>query len=487
MAAAAPVASRAHRGAWLLAALLALAALRIGALVLHDPLIGVANNYDMIRVQACIDAYPDRPPDVPPGSNSYDAPLPHYRFVRDVGAPCFLTSEALFAFGAWPALALWAQGSDAGHFPLRIVGVSKAVVLWTLGALFSGLWWRDGRRGWAVGNAAVVALVLADPAVTVYANTFYAEFAAVTFWYATLAAVALVWTRGRAGALACAAIAAVLALAILSKIQHVVLGAFLLGVLGLLQVAGQRAPRRLLGAVAVSAALATCVQLWHMQSPQTRTIREANQTNTFLYAALGLSAHPERTAQALGLPASCAAHAGKSWFSPGVADAHPCPAVLTASRLRIVALLWRDPQTLARMVWTTLERMRAWVAPVLGKVEGRVLAPLPSSQPTLDPLIVAMPTPLFALWLLAPGVLGLAALRPRAALQPAQRLLLLALGLFPWLSLGVVTFGDGLADPAKQSHLALTAAVAFWLVGAMVVGQKIVKKQISAKNISTLA
>lgn len=455
--------TRTRVGVRLLVLLLALAALRIGALVLHDPLLGVANNYDMIRVQACIDAYPDRPADIPPGSNSYNAPLQDYRFIHGVGAPCFLTSEALFAWAAWPGLAAWAQGSENGTFPLQFVGVLKATLLWGVAALFSWLWWRDGRRGWALGNAAVALFVLADPGITTFANTFYAEFAAVFFWYVTLAALALAYSRERLGSAGRIVLASLLALAILSKIQHVVLGVFVLGVVLLLAWTRRCPPRGTLPALLVGAVLATAVQGWHMQSPFTRTIHDANQTNTFLYAALGLSTDPARTAAALGLPPDCAAHAGKSWFTPGVPEQHPCPAVLDASRARLLTLAWRDPGTLARMLRTTLERSRAFVVPVLGKVEGRELAPLPRYQLSVDTLIVALPTPLFAIWLLLPGLLAAARLlRPNG--PPAGHVLLLALGLLPWLTLAVVAFGDGLADPAKQSHLGVASALAWWVI-----------------------
>ena len=453
--------------------LLALATLRMALLVLHDPLIGVANNYDMIRVQACFDAYPDRPADVPPGSNSYNAPLPRYRFIEDVGAPCFITSEALFAAVAWPAMQLWVALGDDGTFPLRLVGVVKAALLLLLAIAFSRAWWRDGRPGWAAGNALVAALVLADPGVTVYANTFYAEFAAVFFTYAALALAALAWTRGRVGPAMAVLLAACVAFAILSKIQHVVLGVFLLAVLLVLRIAGRRAPRYMLLALSLGAAFGTGLQLWHMQSVQTQSISDANKTNTFLFAVLGQSADAAYTASVLGLPAHCADHAGKTWFSPGVAEAHPCPEATRLSRLQLIPLLWRDPGTLAAALALTLERSRAWVAPVLGKVEGGELAPLPANQPSLDPLLVALPAPVFAAWLLIPGVLaGVFLLRASQPQEDASAFVLLALGTFPWLSLVVVAFGDGLVDAAKQSHLAITTTMAFWLA---IVGRVSVK------------
>ena len=45
---------------WLTRGLLALAVWRLAAILAAQPMLAVANNYDMIRVQACIDAYPVR-------------------------------------------------------------------------------------------------------------------------------------------------------------------------------------------------------------------------------------------------------------------------------------------------------------------------------------------------------------------------------------------------------------------------------------------
>src|SRR5438094_195240 len=63
--------------------LVILAIARMGALVLHDPLLGFANQYDMIRTGACVGLYPDLPADKRDEATA-DAPLERYKLgLRD--------------------------------------------------------------------------------------------------------------------------------------------------------------------------------------------------------------------------------------------------------------------------------------------------------------------------------------------------------------------------------------------------------------------
>ena len=65
------------RPAWLLWALIgcfAVGMLRVLPVLLHDPLIALANSYDEVRYSACFDLYPDRPEEINPTLNSPAAP-----------------------------------------------------------------------------------------------------------------------------------------------------------------------------------------------------------------------------------------------------------------------------------------------------------------------------------------------------------------------------------------------------------------------------
>lgn len=59
-------------------------------------------------------------------------------------------------------------------------------------------------------------------------------------------------------------------------------------------------------------------------------------------------------------------------------------------------------------------------------------------------------------------MLGIALLRPR--MSPAGATALLVTGLYPYVALLSVVFGDGFADVAKQFHLGTVALAGFWVV-----------------------
>jgi hypothetical protein len=110
-----------------------------------EPLLALANNYDMIRVQACIKAYPLRAPGIPPWAGSGDAPIARYQFRHDVGAPCFLSSEVLFARLARPLFKAESLRSGDGTFSIRWLGGVKFAVFFAAVAAFTIAWWRQGR------------------------------------------------------------------------------------------------------------------------------------------------------------------------------------------------------------------------------------------------------------------------------------------------------------------------------------------------------
>ena len=461
--------------------LLVLAMSRGVALLVHEPMVGLANNYDMIRVQACIDAYPVRAESVPPWSNSWQAPIEAYRFRDDVDAECFMTSESLIAWVARPALA-WeakrdaAQGATAsattGAFSMRTVGWFKLTLLGVACVVISLLLIAQGRAGAAAVNALIAALVLMDPGVTLYLNTFYAEFSALLFGYLAVGLAFVLLgepTPGR-GCLILLGVAVVLAC--LSKVQHLAFGLMLLGALGFAARVSRRKVRRALTiTLLVSGALGAAAQIVHLNTAATASMGRANITNVVFEAVLGSSSAPSRTAAALGLPEHCSAMAGANWFSPGVAQQHPCPEVFEVSRLRIVSLAFSEPDTLARAWGRGLLASRPWIPPLLGKVARRDSAPLPEALYTIDGWLSGLPVPLYALLLFGPAILMLLALASSVPRRlPVPVLFVLAtLAALPPCMLSIVVLGDGLADTAKQFHLAIPAAVAFWLIAAAVV------------------
>src|SRR5207253_9703150 len=75
---------------------LAAGLLRVLPLLVHEPLIALANSYDEVRYSACFDLYPDRPGENDPTRNSPEAPYSHYVFAENPAPMCYWSTELLF-------------------------------------------------------------------------------------------------------------------------------------------------------------------------------------------------------------------------------------------------------------------------------------------------------------------------------------------------------------------------------------------------------
>lgn len=452
--------------------ILLLAAIRMILLWSDDPMLAVANNYDMIRVQACIDAYPDRAASIPPEANSYDSPIERYRFVRGVGAPCFFTSEALFAAIAWPAARLESHFGD-GSFSVRWVGGVKLVLL--LSAVFAvhrALRRSSSDAMLTAGHAALVLLVLSDPALSLYLNGFYAEFSAVFFAYILLAALAVCVARSSAGQhsmfwlMILSASAVLLAIA---KVQHVLTPLLMLCVLLLLSAMRRGVPRRVLFALAIGSLVGGALQGWHLASDQTASMRRANTINTVFYAMLPRSTDPLSLTRSLGIDEACSALAGSNWFTPGMQEGALCPEALDLTRMDIVRALLQQPMLAPRVLIEGARRSRPWIPAYLGLVEGTSMGTLPPAHPSLGTVLDGLP---MRLYLAAFGALpfvslGFVLMRPRPS-QRAGNAVLSILGFLPSLCLAIVVLGDGYADTAKQMHLGTTLALSCYVLLALI-------------------
>jgi hypothetical protein len=445
-----------RRLAWIF---LAIALARGLLIVASDPLLAVANNADMIRVQACIDAYPDRDVSIPPGTYSYEAPLARYRFITGVGAPCFVTSQVVFAWIAWPGMWLEQHLRADATFSIRWHGYVQLSLLSLLALLCTRRLIAAGREDLAAGYAAICALVLADPGNTLYLNTFYTEAAAWFFLHALLASVLIALAQhGRASPLLLAGIALFAALLALAKIQHLLLPLIVL--VAVLLPALLRRPVAI--AVAVAIGIGTLIgggfQWSHMNSANTGTIRSANVIDTLFMAMLPNASQPVVLLEHLGLPAACAEQAGNTWYTPGMADRRLCPEVAALDHSDLLRALIRDPALVMRTVLGGFEYMRPWIPSHLGIIEGAKLATLPASIPTWSRALDALGLPLLIAGVLGFPLLGvLVMLVRREGEQAAVNILALALCCIPLYVVVTAVFGDGYVELSKHVHLALAA------------------------------
>jgi hypothetical protein len=440
----------------------AVAILRIGMLVGYTPLLALANSYDQARYSGCFDLYPDRPDFIRPDTNSPEAPFSFYSFRKNPVPLCYLSTDLVLQSAVVAGFRIDQAVTGAERFDVRWLGWLRLSCLSILCALLCRAWWKRGIWGAALGNALAFALVLADPANTIYFSTFYAEAAALFMLFVLLNLVAL-WQDDAPNAKKMAGLAVIAMALSVSKIQHLALP---LALAAVMLVHGYFARRRwhwqglALLTGAVLGCLVQFVQLGRAD-PLMVSIRSYNRADVVFTALLPHVQDPAATLQRLGLPERCVAYIGKpAWQLPGIAE-EVCPGIGDVGRGAIVVELLRQPATAMRLAGSGFGALHPWLAPNLGIVEGEILGRLPPEFFTLSRPLEALPLLRYVLFAL-PLLLAPFAFRRRDRIATFT-LLVAALG--P-ATLGVILLGDGLADVPKQGHLIFNADL-LWCVIAL--------------------
>lgn len=451
--------------------------LRIALLLTHDPLLAMANNYDMVRIQACHEVWP-ADSQFAPAAGTIGFPIEEYRrFNSGINTACFPSSEILFSW-------LHTQLVDDGEsFSIRGLAYLKAG-LWCVLLLPLIVWL--ALRSPLSGLVAAVSfsLVLCDPLASLYLPTYYTEFSAV-FGF-SLSAVLLLLARRLPNSYS---VAALLALSLLflgiSRTPHTVLP--FLAVVALCIPAWARQTWRSLPMRPLLSALAACIavvliQIYWYHADRNSHVRMANSTNTYLYTVLPQAKNPASLAKFLGLPATCAAHAGESWIAIELRAAHPCPEVFDVPRYKILLFPFIDPGAFGRLVANSTESLRPSLVRHIGQVERRLYGRASDHIWSVYSVLDEVPTWLF--WILCSAacipVPGAIASRffghiPRSQIEPAWFFVASTAPVVYFVSIA----GDGYADLAKHAHLAYLSVgislTAFSLLTLREVARKVYK------------
>ncbi len=462
-----------ERAAWLrllALGLLVFGLLRVASLVLAEPVVGFANQYDMQRSSACLGLWPEA---VPIGAATPAAPQPWYVVGTTRPDECYPSSQVAVAWLALQVSSAFeaSSRSEGRRVSLRWIG-GIGLLIWLIGSLLvARMFW--SRPGMLIAHALLSALLIADPFNTLYLNTLYTEFPALLGAYFASAIILSLFVQAEAPTQRLFALVLCLLLLGASRVQHLALP-IALGIFAMLALwrSVQWRSRALIVLVACCA-LVVGAQV----SQQTRfaAISRANLADTVLGAAMP-AANPERLALALGLPAECAEHAYSTWYRQHGVDVFAvCPALAEVSRLRLLIHSLREPEILARMLARGLLMSQHLRLGYLGERAGGDFTEVGSEDQPLWFSVANALNALPASWfLIACGfTLGLipafwlAVLWPRRAISEPIGVDSVAIALCAHLfalTLMSSVFGDGYSEVGRHMHLGLNALLALWLL-----------------------
>ncbi len=466
--------------AWLV---LGIAIVRGLLIVASDPLLAVANNYDQIRVQACLGAYPDRDAAIPPGTESPQSPYERFRFIADVGASCFMTSELLFAWAAWPAMQI-EQGLRADRsFSVRWKGGLQfvfwmAIAVWSTRRLI-----RAPRADLALGHAVVCAVVVTDPGNFLYLNTFYGEASATLFCYALLVSILVYLAQAKRSdkALLLAIALAAFSLAT-SKLQHLMVPLLIWIAVAGCGILVRKPPKALLVALAIGALSGAGAQAINMNAISNQSIRSANIIDTLFSAMLPNASDPKTLLADLGLPEECVEQSGKSWYTPGMANRQRCPQVFALHHHDLLLAALSDPRMLVKTIRGGIPFADSWIPSNLGLVEGEKDGELPWWAPSWNSGMPHLGSALLGLLVGIPVIALAMILSRRANNQLAGNVIVLSLSALPLLIFTTSVFGDGYVDLPKHSQLGTGCLLAAITTIACMLINRIVERRRNEAN-----
>ncbi len=458
-----------------LLALFALGSVRLWGLVLHNPMIAFANNYDMVRAQYCLGWWPVG--ETTALGAHPDQPHRWYRGEARNWRDCYYSSALIpLQLGAWVAQVHRSVVGDV-YLSLQWVGITQAMLLMLLSAAITYGLWRYHKIA-ALIHTLIYAVILTDPLNTLYASSWYYEFPMLLYLYVFGGWMVFLAVRFRVTVQkpkAWEALVAGLCLFLLgtSKIQSMPL-VLLLALLLPALMRGYRWGKGWWLLVALFACASLPAQKMNQTSGILETAIYGNLTNVVNTVLLAEVSEPLQVTRSLGLPDRCAAYGGISWHKLDMTNGHPCPEIASLSHARIVLEFLKHPEIWWDSYQTFLLKGTLWNHRRLGHVEGQ-----PDTQiHTLDaPLLWSIANPMrelslavyFFPWLVALlmwCILPFIAYREwkrTGQIQDSTSLLLVVLTLLHAV-LFVSLMGDGYVDVAKHNYFANQLLVLFYLL-----------------------
>jgi hypothetical protein len=400
---------------------------RLFGIALHHPLYAYADDGQFQRVGRWFGltengALPDGHP---------EAPVAHYLLDGHLDASNgYLTSDLAFVgpvgwFSRWTGVGLGMQ--SIGAIRALAITAGMGAVIWSV---------TRRRPAWGLAVAAAFALVIADPAVGLFVDTLYPDFAAAAFGFATVVALTHLnreelWTRPVLATTAFALLGLALSTDATRFLPIVLV---VVSALSWLLTENLSAHRRRATAGLVAIAIGGAIGGGYRNGSVDRAYSNEARTNTWFTVVLPALSDPARAIEKLGLPARCLEAVGRSWYDLG--GNGPCPEIAALSTVRALPLLIGEPSALASVLRRGARATRPIVLEGYGQVEHRTFGKLRREPSILAitwaQLIESLPDAVYRLllWILvlyAPLELAFLAARRKSEARLIESSVLVAL------------------------------------------------------------
>lgn len=444
---------------WLCTFLVLATICRMMLVCVSYPIAAYANNYDFVRQSSCVGVWEDYPAQEKT-LNHPEAPVNTLRYDRDIRpSVCLPSADNLFPW----AVAHFA--GPGGKIELREIGFLKATAATLFLLVLMSQLQLPALR---LALAASAYCVIGDFALDLYFNTLYLESSVIIPMFMAIGLTIAAYCR-RTEPRPVLTLSLLIALSWLgfARQQYSVFAAAIGLVAAAVMLLRWRSWRHAtLLAVAAILIQFGCYKMLNPMNEHSRQADKANRADTFLGAVLPLAKDPQQALRVAGLPATCAASIGKTWYSAGFQANNPCPAVYGLSRTALIPLFLYDPRMIVSPLLGILHDSRPALLPYLGHFErpsdaGRLRYRMLSAM-SLSTWLAALPPRAYH-WLIGGVCLGgpvafalalLRALRrPLARGDETDGALLMAGsgGVLVFYALASSVFGDGYNEAQRHA------------------------------------
>ncbi|MDO9316531.1 MAG: hypothetical protein Q7T97_18515 [Burkholderiaceae bacterium] len=339
--------------------------IKILFIVFSSPIMGYGNNYDFLRQSSCTGLWQNYSekskistnPEAPVNSLTYDK--------ETLKKVCMHSVDNLFSH---IAVKFHSAGEkldfrEISLWKITFLLISIIILLFLSKDFFSKM---------AISLSFF--LVFGDIANLLYVNTLYMEFSVILGCYFSLSSIILMTSSDDQSTKRIILFFIFFSLFLgASKQQYMPFSAFLTFILAIHVLFRWKIRKLSLILLLISVAIpAIYIQLNKENSGHMRGINFANKTDTFLWAVLPAAIDKSAALNVLGLPETCSAGIGKSWYSPGLQDNHPCPEVEHTSRIKLLKLFILQPNVFFQPIDQAISGIYPYYPSYLGHVENSV-------------------------------------------------------------------------------------------------------------------